>query len=49
MGPEENRPAKCLRSIPGIDLVYAAGILAEIGDIERKRVSKTAAGMIRAG
>jgi transposase len=27
--------AKCLRSIPGIDLVYAAGILAEIGDIER--------------
>ncbi|TBL81848.1 IS110 family transposase [Paenibacillus thalictri] len=27
--------AKCLRSIPGIDLVYAAGILSEIGDIER--------------
>ncbi|WP_019119409.1 IS110 family transposase [Brevibacillus massiliensis] len=27
--------ATCLRSIPGIDLVYAAGILAEIGDIER--------------
>lgn len=27
--------AKCLRSIPGIDLVYTAGILAEIGDIER--------------
>lgn len=25
----------CLRSIPGIDRVYAAGILAEIGDIER--------------
>ena len=27
--------AKCLRSIPGIDRVYAAGILAEIGDIDR--------------
>jgi transposase len=27
--------AKILRSIPGIDLVYAAGILAEIGDITR--------------
>src|SRR5690606_33621530 len=27
--------SKCLRSIPGIDLVYAAGILSEIGDIER--------------
>jgi len=27
--------AQCLRSIPGIDRVYAAGILAEIGDIER--------------
>ncbi|KXB96908.1 MAG: transposase [Chlorobi bacterium NICIL-2] len=27
--------ARCLRSIPGIDKVYAAGILAEIGDIER--------------
>jgi transposase len=27
--------SKILRSIPGIDLVYAAGILAEIGDIER--------------
>lgn len=27
--------AKCLRSIPGIGNVYAAGILAEIGDIER--------------
>lgn len=27
--------AKCLRSVPGIDLVYAAGILAEIGDIDR--------------
>ena len=25
----------CLRSVPGIDRVYAAGILAEIGDIER--------------
>jgi transposase len=27
--------AKILRTIPGIDLVYAAGILAEIGDISR--------------
>jgi hypothetical protein len=27
--------AKCLRSIPGIDKVYAAGILAELGDIDR--------------
>ncbi|MBG9793294.1 transposase, partial [Paenibacillus dendritiformis] len=27
--------SQCLRSIPGIDRVYAAGILAEIGDIER--------------
>jgi len=27
--------ALCLRSVPGIDRVYAAGILAEIGDIER--------------
>ncbi|THF72408.1 IS110 family RNA-guided transposase [Cohnella fermenti] len=27
--------AKCLRSVPGIDRVYAAGILAEIGDIDR--------------
>jgi transposase len=27
--------ATCLRSIPGIDKVYAAGLLAEIGDIER--------------
>jgi len=27
--------AKVLRSIPGIDLVYAAGILSELGDIER--------------
>ncbi|CAH0122823.1 MULTISPECIES: IS110 family transposase [unclassified Paenibacillus] len=27
--------SKCLRSIPGIDKVYAAGILAELGDIER--------------
>ncbi|OUM91054.1 MAG: transposase [Bacillus thermozeamaize] len=27
--------AKILRSIPGIDLVYAAGILAEIGNIDR--------------
>lgn len=27
--------SKCLRSIPGIDRVYAAGILAEIGDIDR--------------
>lgn len=27
--------AKCLRSIPGIDRVYAAGILAELGDIDR--------------
>ncbi|MGP3788317.1 IS110 family transposase [Paenibacillus sp. 1A_MP2] len=27
--------SQCLRSIPGIDLVYAAGILSEIGDIER--------------
>lgn len=25
----------CLRSVPGIDRVYAAGILAELGDIER--------------
>lgn len=29
--------SKCLRSIPGIDRVYAAGILAEIGDIDRFR------------
>jgi transposase len=27
--------AKCLTSIPGIGLVYAAGIIAEIGQIER--------------
>ncbi|MEK3885839.1 IS110 family transposase [Paenibacillus sp. PL2-23] len=27
--------ALCLRSVPGIDRVYAAGILAELGDIER--------------
>jgi hypothetical protein len=27
--------AQCLRSIPGIDLDYAAGILAEIGDVDR--------------
>lgn len=27
--------SQCLRSIPGIDKVYAAGILAEIGDIDR--------------
>lgn len=27
--------AQCLRSIPGIDRVYTAGILAELGDIER--------------
>ncbi|BFH10695.1 IS110 family transposase [Paenibacillus melissococcoides] len=27
--------SQCLRSIPGIDRVYAAGILAEIGDIDR--------------
>ncbi|MEB3104074.1 IS110 family transposase [Ferviditalea candida] len=27
--------AQCLRSIPSIDRVYTAGILAEIGDIER--------------
>ncbi|MBN2980314.1 IS110 family transposase [Cohnella algarum] len=27
--------SKCLRSVPGIDRVYAAGIIAEIGDIER--------------
>lgn len=27
--------SKCLRSVPGIDRVYAAGILAEIGDIGR--------------
>ena len=27
--------AKCLRSIPGIDRVFAAGILAELGDISR--------------
>lgn len=32
---EGSSDAKCLRSIPGIDLVYTAGILAEIGDIER--------------
>lgn len=27
--------AQCLRSVPGIDRVYAAGILAEIGNIDR--------------
>lgn len=27
--------ALCLRSVPGIDRVYAAGLLAEIGDIDR--------------
>ena len=27
--------ATCLRSIPGIGQIYAAGILAEIGDIDR--------------
>ena len=27
--------AECLRSIPGIDAVYAAGIIAEIGQIQR--------------
>ena len=27
--------SRCLRSVPGIDRVYAAGILAEIGDIDR--------------
>lgn len=29
--------ALCLRSVPGIDRVYAAGLLAEIGDIGRFR------------
>jgi transposase len=29
--------AQSLRSIPGIDRIYAAGLLAEIGDIERFR------------
>jgi len=27
--------AECLRSIPGVDIVYSAGIIAEIGQIER--------------
>ena len=32
---------QCLTSIPGVGLVYAAGIIAEVGQIERFKIKQS--------